>query len=93
MSTATAKITPNVIAEHGLTAEEYALVLEIMGREPTHFDSHHHSHRLPAVFEALVTLAWETGLPVRNPSEEAARTLRRHRRPLAGPARGEGARR
>ncbi len=35
MTTATAKITPNVIAEHGLTAEEYQLVLEIMGREPT----------------------------------------------------------
>ena len=35
MSTATAKITPNVIAEHGLTAEEYSLVLEIMGREPS----------------------------------------------------------
>ncbi|MGH6891287.1 MAG: hypothetical protein ACREEP_03400, partial [Dongiaceae bacterium] len=32
---AVAKITPNVIAEHGLTAEEYALVLEIMGREPS----------------------------------------------------------
>jgi predicted glycoside hydrolase/deacetylase ChbG (UPF0249 family) len=45
---------------------------EIMGREPTHFDSHHHSHRLPAVFEALVTLAWETGLPVRNPSGDPA---------------------
>jgi predicted glycoside hydrolase/deacetylase ChbG (UPF0249 family) len=54
---------------------------EIMGREPTHFDSHHHSHRLPAVFEALVTLAWETGLPVRNPSEEAARTLHRENIP------------
>jgi predicted glycoside hydrolase/deacetylase ChbG (UPF0249 family) len=54
---------------------------EIMGREPTHFDSHHHSHRLPAVFEALITLAWETGLPVRNPSEEAARTLRRENIP------------
>jgi len=35
VSVATAKITPNVIAEHGLTAEEYALVLEIMGREPS----------------------------------------------------------
>jgi predicted glycoside hydrolase/deacetylase ChbG (UPF0249 family) len=50
---------------------------EIMGRDPTHFDSHHHSHRLPVVFEALVTLAWETGLPVRSASEEAARALRR----------------
>lgn len=50
---------------------------QLMGRDPTHFDSHHHSHRLPAVFEALVTLAWETGLPVRNASPEAARRLRR----------------
>ena len=53
---------------------------EIMGREPTHFDSHHHSHRLPAVFRALVTLAWETGLPVRNPSGDAG-PLRRENIP------------
>ena len=44
---------------------QLALFREIMGRLPTHFDSHHHSHRTPAVFQALVTLAWETGLPVR----------------------------
>jgi phosphoribosylformylglycinamidine synthase II len=35
VSTATAKITPNVVAEHGFTNEEYTLVLEIMGREPS----------------------------------------------------------
>jgi phosphoribosylformylglycinamidine synthase len=29
-----ARITPAVVAEHGLTADEYARVLEIMGREP-----------------------------------------------------------
>ncbi|HWA48220.1 MAG TPA: phosphoribosylformylglycinamidine synthase subunit PurL, partial [Dongiaceae bacterium] len=29
------KITPNIVAEHGLTNEEYQLVLEIMGREPS----------------------------------------------------------
>jgi len=28
------EITPDVVAEHGLTDDEYALVLEIMGREP-----------------------------------------------------------
>jgi phosphoribosylformylglycinamidine synthase II len=28
-------ITPEIIAQHGLTAEEYAKVLEIMGREPS----------------------------------------------------------
>lgn len=54
---------------------------EIMGRQPTHFDSHHHSHRLPVVFEALLTLAWETGLPVRSASAEAHRILRRENIP------------
>ena len=51
---------------------------EIMGRDPTHFDSHHHSHReVPAVFEAILTLAWETGLPVRNASPSMVEQLRR----------------
>ena len=27
-------ITPEIVAEHGLTAKEYDLVLSIMGREP-----------------------------------------------------------
>jgi phosphoribosylformylglycinamidine synthase len=35
VSIATAKITPNIVAEHGFTNEEYQLVLEIMGREPS----------------------------------------------------------
>ncbi|MDQ7246900.1 phosphoribosylformylglycinamidine synthase subunit PurL [Dongia sedimenti] len=35
MSAVAAKITPNTIAEHGLTSEEYDLILEIMGREPS----------------------------------------------------------
>jgi len=35
MSAAISKITPNTIAEHGLTKEEYDLILEIMGREPS----------------------------------------------------------
>ena len=33
--TAAMKITPEIVAEHGLTSDEYGLVLEIMGREPT----------------------------------------------------------
>jgi predicted glycoside hydrolase/deacetylase ChbG (UPF0249 family) len=49
---------------------------ELMGRAPTHFDSHHHVHKLPAVLEALVTLSWETGLPVRSPSPEVRERLR-----------------
>jgi predicted glycoside hydrolase/deacetylase ChbG (UPF0249 family) len=51
---------------------------ELMGRDPTHFDSHHHSHReAPAVLEAVLTLAWETGLPVRNASPQVGARLRR----------------
>ena len=49
---------------------------EIMGRDPTHFDSHHNAHCLPQVLEAVVTLAWETGLPVRAASPAVAARLR-----------------
>ncbi|UCH75890.1 MAG: phosphoribosylformylglycinamidine synthase subunit PurL [Rhodospirillales bacterium] len=31
---ATVEITPELVAEHGLSADEYALILKIMGREP-----------------------------------------------------------
>jgi predicted glycoside hydrolase/deacetylase ChbG (UPF0249 family) len=51
---------------------------ELMGRDPTHMDSHHHSHReSSAVLDALVTLAWETGLPIRNASPAVKERLRR----------------
>jgi predicted glycoside hydrolase/deacetylase ChbG (UPF0249 family) len=50
---------------------------ELMGRQPTHFDSHHHAHRLPEVLDALVTLAWETGRPVRNAAPAVAERLQR----------------
>jgi len=49
---------------------------DLMGRDPSHLDSHHHSHRLPVVLDALVTLAWETGLPVRNASPATLARLR-----------------
>ena len=32
---AAVRITPEIVAEHGLTPDEYKLVLEIMGREPS----------------------------------------------------------
>lgn len=38
---------------------------ELMGREPTHLDSHHHAHRLPVVRDAVICAARETRLPVR----------------------------
>ena len=48
---------------------------ELTGREPTHLDSHHHSHRLPAVCDVLITVAGDAGLPVRNASPEVAERL------------------
>lgn len=48
------------------------LFRRITGRLPTHLDSHHHSHRLPVVLDALLEVAREHGLPVRRASEEVA---------------------
>jgi predicted glycoside hydrolase/deacetylase ChbG (UPF0249 family) len=50
---------------------------ELMGREPTHFDSHHHSHRVGAVLAAIVALARETGRPVRPADPAQVELLRR----------------
>jgi predicted glycoside hydrolase/deacetylase ChbG (UPF0249 family) len=50
--------------------------LALVGRPPTHLDSHHHSHRLPVVLEALVEVARRHRLPVRNSSPAIARRLR-----------------
>jgi predicted glycoside hydrolase/deacetylase ChbG (UPF0249 family) len=50
---------------------------ELTGRLPTHLDSHHHSHRHPVVCEALIALAGEHGLPVRNASADVEARLRR----------------
>jgi len=49
---------------------------ELTGRLPTHLDSHHHSHRRPEVLAAVVEVAREHGLPVRNASPEVGRWLR-----------------
>jgi chitin disaccharide deacetylase len=38
---------------------------ELMGRFPTHLDSHTAVHKLRPVFDAFITIAWETGLPIR----------------------------
>lgn len=50
---------------------------ELTGRLPTHLDSHHHSHRHPVVCDALITLAREHDLPVRNASPDVEARLRR----------------
>ena len=50
---------------------------ELTGALPTHLDSHHHAHSRSPVLEALVTLAWETGLPLRSVSSEMRLRFRR----------------
>lgn len=49
---------------------------ELTGRLPTHLDSHHHVHRLPLVLEAIVEVARQHRLPVRNASAAVGRRLR-----------------
>jgi predicted glycoside hydrolase/deacetylase ChbG (UPF0249 family) len=48
----------------------------LTGRDPTHFDSHHHAHQLPLVFEAIVALALETRRPLRCATPAMAHDLR-----------------
>lgn len=50
---------------------------ELTGMPPTHIDSHHHAHTRLPVLEALVTLSWETGLPLRSVSGEMRERFRR----------------
>jgi predicted glycoside hydrolase/deacetylase ChbG (UPF0249 family) len=50
---------------------------ELMGRDPTHLDTHHHAHRVHVVLEAVLTMSWETGLPVRAASPQVGERLRR----------------
>ena len=46
--------------------------VELLGRAPTHLDSHHWLHDEPALEWAIITLARETGVPVR-PHDDAQR--------------------
>jgi hypothetical protein len=49
---------------------------ELMGHGPTHVDSHHHAHRIPAVERILLELAREAGCAVRSTSPEMAARVR-----------------
>lgn len=49
----------------------------LVGRAPTHLDSHHHSHRHPIVRDVLIGVARERSLPVRSSSDDVQRALRR----------------
>ena len=48
---------------------------ELVGRAPTHLDSHHHAHARTAIFEVVAGLAAERSLPVRGASPEVAAAL------------------
>jgi len=70
-----AKATPHdVLVESRAQLKRFR---EILSRPPTHIDVHRHAQRVPAVLEALVILAWETGLPVRCVSLEMKTRLKR----------------
>jgi predicted glycoside hydrolase/deacetylase ChbG (UPF0249 family) len=55
---------------------QFQRFVEIFGRKPSHFDSHHHSHRRPDVFDAVCALANREGLPVRNAGGSMGETLK-----------------
>lgn len=64
---------PSVVMRGRARAEEvliearaqYARARELLGREPTHLDTHHWVHDLPAIEEAVTRLAAETGAVLR----------------------------
>jgi len=44
---------------------QYARVRQLLGRDPTHLDTHHWVHDLPALEDAVIALAKETGAAAR----------------------------
>ncbi len=69
----TAAEPEQVLAE---VCSQLARFRELFGKLPTHLDSHHHSHRLPVVLDAMITVAQENDLPVRNAAAEVGTRLR-----------------
>jgi predicted glycoside hydrolase/deacetylase ChbG (UPF0249 family) len=54
---------------------QLAIFERLVGRAPTHLDSHHHSHRHPVIRDVLIEVARERGLPVRSSSDDVRRAL------------------
>ena len=65
-------IAEEVLAE---IRNQLELFRDLIGRLPTHLDSHHHSHRLPVVLDAVIAVASEHALPVRRSSDRIAERL------------------
>jgi predicted glycoside hydrolase/deacetylase ChbG (UPF0249 family) len=70
--------TGRVAAEEALREmrAQYARARELIGREPTHLDSHHFVQDEPAVAWAMAELAAETGAVARQQSETQRRQFR-----------------
>ncbi len=65
--------------KHEEILEEWQAQIESLlraGIEPTHLDSHHHVHGLPAVFPAFCELAMQYSLPARSLDPDMTRRLR-----------------
>ena len=85
----------NAVAEEVLieARAQYARARALLGREPTHLDTHHWVHDVPAIEEGVRALAKETGAAVRSQSPaqrerfraEGIRTPDRFIREFQGP--------
>jgi predicted glycoside hydrolase/deacetylase ChbG (UPF0249 family) len=53
------------------------LAVELLGGPPTHIDSHHGAHRIPACVEPYLALATRYGIPVRGGTSEFGEDMRR----------------
>ncbi|HVR95030.1 MAG TPA: ChbG/HpnK family deacetylase [Thermoanaerobaculia bacterium] len=56
--------------------EAQLAALRALGVEPSHLDSHHHIHQLPAAFEVYMELARRHGLPARGGNPRHTQALR-----------------
>ena len=50
---------------------QYNRFVDLFGREPTHIDSHHHVHMIPAIFPLVVEFARRKGVALRVDRQEA----------------------
>lgn len=72
--------------ELGAQAERFETVF---GCRPSHLDTHHHVHRHPRVFEAVLDFAGALGIPLRAFTPEMAERVKRRHLPAADRAVGD----
>ncbi|OGB91416.1 MAG: hypothetical protein A2Z31_05535 [candidate division NC10 bacterium RBG_16_65_8] len=67
-------VPSEILAEAAAQAARFE---EAFGHRPTHVDTHYHMHRLPRVFEAVLEVAADLGVPLRAVTPEMAGQIRR----------------